>query len=158
MFLHTVLSTFWLKLELNYGRQSIGQSVLVSGAHLGPATNFYFSLKYSLRQLLVCYFIAPSLTRGRVFNLLYSYFWALPEQSLLGGSPTELTAIFYCLVWDSPNLEGQVPVFISSRNRVAQLYPRHCVPFLSPLTARRAVTNFISQNIRMSLNIDQLDF
>jgi hypothetical protein len=26
--------------------------------------------------------------------------------------------------WDSPNLEDQVPVFISSRNRVAQLYPR----------------------------------
>jgi hypothetical protein len=24
---------------------------------------------------------------------------------------------------DSPNLEGQVPVFISHRNRVAQLYP-----------------------------------
>jgi hypothetical protein len=24
---------------------------------------------------------------------------------------------------DSPNLEGQVPVFISPRNRVAQLYP-----------------------------------
>jgi hypothetical protein len=25
---------------------------------------------------------------------------------------------------DSPNLEGQVPVFISPRNRVAQLYPQ----------------------------------
>jgi hypothetical protein len=25
---------------------------------------------------------------------------------------------------DSPNLEGQVPVFISHRNRVAQLYPQ----------------------------------
>jgi hypothetical protein len=25
---------------------------------------------------------------------------------------------------DSPNLEGQVPLFISPRNRVAQLYPR----------------------------------
>jgi hypothetical protein len=42
----------------------------------------------------------------------------------LGRSPAELTAIFYCLIWDSPNLEGQVPVFISPRNRVAQLYPR----------------------------------
>jgi hypothetical protein len=48
----------------------------------------------------------------------------LPEQSLLGQSPAELTAIFYCLIWDSPNLEGQVPVFISPRNRVAQLYPQ----------------------------------
>jgi hypothetical protein len=25
---------------------------------------------------------------------------------------------------DSPNLEGQVPIFISSRNRVVQLYPQ----------------------------------
>jgi hypothetical protein len=30
----------------------------------------------------------------------------------------------YCLIRDSPNLEGQVPVFTSPRNRVAQLYPR----------------------------------
>jgi hypothetical protein len=28
----------------------------------------------------------------------------------------------YFTVWDSPNLEGQVPVFISPRNRVAQFY------------------------------------
>jgi hypothetical protein len=39
---------------------------------------------------------------------------------------------------DSPNLEGQVPVFISPRNRVARLYPRHWVPFSSPPTTRRA--------------------
>jgi hypothetical protein len=39
---------------------------------------------------------------------------------------------------DSPNLEGQVPVFISPRDRVAQLYPRHWVSFSSPPTTRRA--------------------
>jgi hypothetical protein len=34
-------------------------------------------------------------------------------------------SIVYCLYFlDSPNQEGQVPVFISPRNRVAQLYPR----------------------------------
>jgi hypothetical protein len=34
-------------------------------------------------------------------------------------------SIFYCLYFrDSPNLEDQVPVFISPRNRVAQLYPQ----------------------------------
>jgi hypothetical protein len=54
---------------------------------------------------------------------LYNCLWALPEQSLSGRSPAELTIIFYCLIWDSPNLEGQVPVFISPRNRVVQLYP-----------------------------------
>jgi hypothetical protein len=57
-------------------------------------------------------------------NFLYSCFRALPEQSLSGLCPTELTAAFYCLIWDSPNLEGQVPVVISPRNRVVQVHPR----------------------------------
>jgi hypothetical protein len=35
-----------LKLKLIYDRQSVSQSVLVSGAHLGPVTNFSFSLKF----------------------------------------------------------------------------------------------------------------
>jgi hypothetical protein len=37
-----------LKLKLIYDRQSVGQSVLVSDTHLGPVTNFSFSLKFSL--------------------------------------------------------------------------------------------------------------
>jgi hypothetical protein len=40
---------------------------------------------------------------------------------------------------DSPNLVGQVPVFISPRNRVAQYTPRYWVPFSSPPTTRRAM-------------------
>jgi hypothetical protein len=75
-------------------------------------------------QLHCSAFSASSLTRERVCNLLLNCFWALPEQSHLSRRPTELTAISYCLLWDSPNLEGQVPIFISPRNRVAQLYPR----------------------------------
>jgi hypothetical protein len=39
-------SSSYLKLKLYYDRQSVGQSVLVSGAHLGLATNFSFSLKF----------------------------------------------------------------------------------------------------------------
>jgi hypothetical protein len=54
--------------------------------------------------------------RGRVCNLLYNCFWSLPEQSLLGRRPSELTTIFYCLILDSPNLEDHVPVLISLRN------------------------------------------
>jgi hypothetical protein len=90
----------------------------------GTRDQFFFLLEISFRQLRVCYFVVPSLTRGRVCNLLYNSFWALPEQSLLGRSPAELTAIFYLLICDSTNLEGQVPVFISPRNKLAQLYPR----------------------------------
>jgi hypothetical protein len=90
----------------------------------GTRDQSFFLLEISFRQLRVCYLVAPSLTRGWVCNLLYTCFWALPEQSLLGRSPAELTAIFYCINWDSLSLEGQVPVFISPRKMVAQLYPR----------------------------------
>jgi hypothetical protein len=62
----------------------------------------------NLIQTVAGYFVASSPTRGRVCNLLYNCFWDLPEQPLLGRSPVELTAIFYCLIWDSPNLEGQL--------------------------------------------------
>jgi hypothetical protein len=43
---HTWYPMFKLKLKLIYDRQSVGQSVLVSGAHLGPVTNISFSAKF----------------------------------------------------------------------------------------------------------------
>jgi hypothetical protein len=43
-----------VKLKLIYDRQSAGQSVLVPGTHLGPATNFSFSLKFPLDS---CWFV-----------------------------------------------------------------------------------------------------
>jgi hypothetical protein len=57
-------------------------------------------------------------------SIIYSSncFWALPDQSLSDQSPVELMTIFYSLIRDFPNLKGQVPVFTSPRNRVAQLY------------------------------------
>jgi hypothetical protein len=89
---------FKLKLKLYYDRQSVGQSALVSGTHLGPAINFFSLIEIFFRKLRVSYFLASSLTRGQFCNLLHNCFWALPEQSLLGRSPAELTAIFYCLI------------------------------------------------------------
>jgi hypothetical protein len=45
--------------------------------------------------------------------------------SPLEHSPEGLKTIFYCLHFlDSPNLEGQVSIFISPRDTVARLYPR----------------------------------
>jgi hypothetical protein len=41
-----------VKSKSHYDRQSVGQSVLASGTHLGPATNFSFSLRFFFRQLL----------------------------------------------------------------------------------------------------------
>jgi hypothetical protein len=45
-------------------------------------------------------------------------------QSLNGPSRPKPVTILHFLVRYSPNLEGHVPVFISPRNRVAQLYSR----------------------------------
>jgi hypothetical protein len=67
----------------------------------GLLTRICSLLEISVRQLQVCNFVAPSLTRGRVCKLLYNCFWALPGQPLLGRSPAELTALFCCLIWDS---------------------------------------------------------
>jgi hypothetical protein len=57
------------KSKLYYDRQSVGQSVLVSGTHLAPATNFSPVFLIIFRQLRVCWSGAHSLTRGRVCNL-----------------------------------------------------------------------------------------
>jgi hypothetical protein len=53
---------------------------------------------------------APTLTRGRV--------------CLLQCAMYNIEYILLSQIWDSPNLEDQVPVFISPRNRVARLYPQ----------------------------------
>jgi hypothetical protein len=45
-------------------------------------------------------------------------------QSLNGSSSAGPLTILYHLIRDSRNLEGQILLFISPRNRVAQLYPR----------------------------------
>jgi hypothetical protein len=60
-----------------------------------------------------------------VGSVLLSFCRASPAQPFSDLSPMGLMSIVYCLyVWDSPNQEGQVPVFISPRNRVAKIYPR----------------------------------
>jgi hypothetical protein len=57
--------------KLYYDRRSFGHSVLVSGTHLGPATNFPLFSLLIFRQLLVCWCGAPSLTRSRVCSFQY---------------------------------------------------------------------------------------
>jgi hypothetical protein len=74
-----------VKLKLIYDGQSVGQSVLVSGTQLGTRDQFFFLLEISFRQLRVCYFVAPSLTRGRVCNLLVQLLLSLARAVTLGS-------------------------------------------------------------------------
>jgi hypothetical protein len=109
------------KLKLIYDRQSVGQSVLVPGTHLRPVINLFSWIFF--RQLRVCYFVVPSLTRGRACKFLYNSFWYLPEQSLLVRSPAEFTWSEFktdsqsaCLCWcQAPNWDPR-PIFHSLSN------------------------------------------
>jgi hypothetical protein len=55
-------------------------------------------------------------SRTQATEFILNCLWALPEQSLSGPSPAALTTILQCFIRDSPNMEGQVPVFIFPRN------------------------------------------
>jgi hypothetical protein len=68
-----------LKLKLIYDRQSVGQSALVSG------DQFFFLLEISFRQFRLCYFVAPTLTRGRICNLLVQLLLDLARAVTLGS-------------------------------------------------------------------------
>jgi hypothetical protein len=94
--------------------QSVSQHVLMSRPLV---TRYYFlSECCCLKIAVLCLWGALSDERT---NMQFAV------QSLNGPSRSEPVTIFYCLIWDSPpNLKGQVPVFISHRNRVAQIYPR----------------------------------
>jgi hypothetical protein len=80
-------------------------------------------------------FVTSTLTRGCRLQLLLVFASAVILRSESHGTHDH---ILLSQIRDSPNLEGQVHVFISPRNRVAQLYPRQWVPFSSSPTTRRA--------------------
>jgi hypothetical protein len=75
----------------------------------------------TVRQLRVCWCGAPSLTRERVCRL--QLLLVLTSAVILGSeSRGTHDHILLSQIRDSSNLEDQVPVFISPRNRLAQLY------------------------------------
>jgi hypothetical protein len=80
---------------------------------------FFFQLKPCTNSL----YVTSSLTRRRVcrLQLLLVLASAVILRSESSGTHDH---ILLSQIRDSPNLEGQVPVFICPRNRVAQLYPQ----------------------------------
>jgi hypothetical protein len=51
----------------------------------GTCDQFFFLLEISFRQLRLCYFVAPSLTRGRVCTLLLQLLLGLARAVTLGS-------------------------------------------------------------------------
>jgi hypothetical protein len=89
----------------------------------GTRDQFFFLLEIFFRQLRACYFVEPSLTRGRVCNLLLLLVLAsaVPLGSESRGTQDHILLSQFLKI---PHLGGPGPVFISPRNRVAQIYPR----------------------------------
>jgi hypothetical protein len=101
-----------------YDWRSVGQAIFLSSTHVGPKTSFFFS--YSCGYVDVR---RPIWLEGG--SVVYNCCWSLPEQSFSGPSPAGLTTIFSCHRFETPlTWNGQVPMFISPRKGVAQLYPQ----------------------------------
>jgi hypothetical protein len=83
-----------------------------------PRPNVLLSL-IIFKQLRICWCEAPSLARSRECLV-----FAGRRQCSLSQAWQDSWAYFIAYFWDFPNLEGQVPVFISPKKRVTQLYPR----------------------------------
>jgi hypothetical protein len=93
--------------ELRFNVTSTGNA---EQAIIKANDKFFFLLEIFLRQLWGCYFMAPSLWREDGY-VIYCSCLISPTQSVSGCR-------------DSPSMEGQIPVFISLRDKVAQLYPQ----------------------------------
>jgi hypothetical protein len=96
------------------------QSVCFGPKFLRPTTSIFFF------QLNTCDYsphVTSSLTRGWVCRL---QLLLVVSSAVILGSESHRTHdhILPSQIWDFPNLEGQVPTFISPRNRLAQLYPQ----------------------------------
>jgi hypothetical protein len=105
--------TVWIKVKVKV------TSIFVSSAHFGPKTRF---LLLSER----CGFVDVGRPLWREdWSVVYNCCCPSPAQSLSGASPAGLMPIFYCLRFEvPPTRRARVPVFISPRNVVVQLYPQ----------------------------------
>jgi hypothetical protein len=103
-----------LKLKLNYDQ-------------------FFFLLKIFFRQLRICYFIVPPLTRGWVCDLLLLLV-------LTSAVPHDSRPYFIVQILEtSPTWRTRSQFLYPSETEWPSYTPEHWVPFPSPLTTHRAM-------------------
>jgi hypothetical protein len=108
-----------------------------------------------VRQLRVFWCGALSLTREWVCRL--QLLLDLTSAVILGSySSGTRDHILLSQIRDSSNVEGQVPVFISPRNRVARLYPQAVGSFSPPPTTRRATVEVFESASRRIISTDKI--
>jgi hypothetical protein len=102
--------------KLCYDRRSVGQYVLVSSRIRGPSPDFCYC-----QTVASCWCGAPSLAGERVCRL--QLLLALASAIIFRSEFREThDHILLSQIWNFANLEDWVPMFISPRNRVTQLY------------------------------------
>jgi hypothetical protein len=84
-------------------------------------------------------YVTSTLTRGWVCRL--QLLLVSSAQLFSGPGPEGLMTT----IRDSPNLKGQVTVFVSPRNRVAQLYPQALGSLFVDSTSCRAFDSFLDR-------------
>jgi hypothetical protein len=97
-------------------RPTIGQSLC-----LGVETTWGLVTRYYFLSECCCLKFAVLFLWGALSDERTGLEFAV--QSINGPTRAEPVTILYCLIWDPPNLAGQVPVFISPRNGLVQLNP-----------------------------------
>jgi hypothetical protein len=113
--------------KLCYDRRSVGQSILVSGSHLGPKTRFLL-LSDS------CGFVDMGYPLWRKDeSVVYNCCCPSPAQSFLGPSPA-------CLRFKTlPTRRTRSPYLYPPGTGWPSYNPLHWVPFSSPSATRRAM-------------------
>jgi hypothetical protein len=111
--------------NLNHWKTHVSQiqSYFTTGG-LPPISLSWLQAPWDPQQNTCCYspYVTSSLTRGWVCRL--QLLLALTSAVTLGSkSRGTHDHILQSQIRDSPNLEGQVPIFTSPRSRVAQFYP-----------------------------------
>jgi hypothetical protein len=101
--------------------------------------SIFFLLEISFRQLRIFYFVAPSLTRGLVCNLLVQLLLGLARAVTLGSKSRRTHS--HILLSDLRLLQPGGPgphIYIPQEQGGPVIPPGTGFPFLSPLTTRRA--------------------
>jgi hypothetical protein len=111
----------------------------------GTRDQFFFLLEILLRQVRVCYFVAPSLTRRQVRNLLLL---------VLASAVTRDTRPYFIvpILETPPTWRNRSPYLYPPGTGWPRYTPGHWVPFPSPLTTSRATVEvFYPASTRDSL-------